>query len=187
MHVHKCLCVCAHIHTSGDQRTVLWSFVSVCVVLSTHVCGIVPGIELRLSGLPSKRLYVLNHLTGPSTTSLNPILFLWLSLFRAVSQFWLFNPSTCFTGTAFCPSTFRCPAVIIVFFFFFSSFKQRANSCFSSIPRVGELLTQHSHGRTASLPVFFEIKTVYTRVPRIWHLIMIILWWRLQITCAVSH
>lgn len=124
MYMHACLCMCAHIHTSGDQRTVLWSFVSVCVVLSTHVCGIVPGIELRLSGLPSKRLHVLNHLTGPSTTSLNPILFLWLSLFRAASQFWLFNPSTCFTGTAFCPSTFRCPAVIIVLLFFLLSSKE---------------------------------------------------------------
>lgn len=124
MYVHACLCVCAHIHTSGDQRTVLWSFVSVCVVLSTHVCGIVPGIELRLSGLPSKRLHVLNHLAGPSTTSLNPILFLWLSLFRAASQFWLFNPSTCFTGTAFCPSTFQCPAVIIVLLFFLLSSKE---------------------------------------------------------------
>lgn len=170
-----CMHVCGVcLRTSEDQRTILWS--------SLHSWIWVPGIGLRLSGLPGKRLYPLNHLTGPSTTFLNPILLLWVSLFRAASQFWIFNPSHVLLELLSAPVLSGAQQ-----WYCFYSFKQRANSCFSSVPRVGQLLTQHSRGRTASLPVFFEINTVYTRVPRISHLIMIILHWLLQTTCAVSH
>ena len=65
MHVPACVCVC--MHTSEDQRTILWS--------SLHSWIWVPGIELRLSGLPGKRLYQLNHLTGPQL----PLLTLFFS------------------------------------------------------------------------------------------------------------
>lgn len=69
---------------------------------------------------------------------------------------------------------------------YFFSFKQRAKSSFPQVPRVRQLLTQHSCGRIASLSSL-KLRPCTPEFLELSHLIMIILCWLLKITCAVSH